>query len=292
MYGGAPARETFGITTYAVAPIVLDDGSTIGTLCALDSESVEVPEQHLRVLRTLAKLIGLVFDDRRRRQELRDVLVELNRMHESRERFVQRIAADLTEPLEHMRGILTTLSDHELDERARSESLAMVTAQSHRISAMLSGMVETEASSDDPAEPLEAVSVLRAAGRTARAVARPNVEVEVEGEGVVAAPPAALTRLLDVLVLGAAQRMESGRLRIAGQAVASGFVIEVEDEGRPLSDDERAGLTGQSRGAGPAGPLPLAIARRLAQRIGAELHVNDADTAGTRIAVVLPLTPV
>lgn len=275
-----------------MAPIVLDDGSTIGTLCAVDSASVEVPESHLHVLRTLARLIGLVFDDRRRRQELRDVLIDLNRVHEERERFVQWIASDLAEPLEHMREILSTLSEHDVGPEMRRASLAMVTAQSHRISAMLDGMVESEVRQDDPAEPLEAVRVLDAAARTARAVARPGVDVEAQGGGVVAAPPAALAQLLNVLVLGAAQRMERGRLRIAGRAVTSGYVIEVEDEGRALSDDERASLSGEAREPRPVQPLPLAIARRLAQRIGAELDVATADTGGTRVAVLLPLAPV
>lgn len=56
-YRDVPARTAFGITSYVGVPILADDGRVVGTLCGVDRDSVSVPEEAVRILRSLAGVI-------------------------------------------------------------------------------------------------------------------------------------------------------------------------------------------------------------------------------------------
>jgi hypothetical protein len=56
-YADAPARESFGITSYVGVPIHSGDGHVVGTLCGIDRGAVPVPPQSLNILRTLAGVV-------------------------------------------------------------------------------------------------------------------------------------------------------------------------------------------------------------------------------------------
>jgi hypothetical protein len=61
-YVDAPARTSFGITSYVGVPIHTDDGRVVGTLCGIDRGEVPVPADSLRILRTLAGVIEAHID--------------------------------------------------------------------------------------------------------------------------------------------------------------------------------------------------------------------------------------
>ncbi|MDQ1695548.1 MAG: hypothetical protein QOJ03_901 [Frankiaceae bacterium] len=56
-YADAPARTSFGITSYVGVPIHSGDGRVVGTLCGVDRGRVPVPGDTLRILTTLAGVI-------------------------------------------------------------------------------------------------------------------------------------------------------------------------------------------------------------------------------------------
>ena len=55
-YADAPARESFGITSYVGVPIQ-SDGHVVGTLCGIDRGAVPVPPHSLTILHTLAGVV-------------------------------------------------------------------------------------------------------------------------------------------------------------------------------------------------------------------------------------------
>ena len=57
-YADAPARATFGITSYVGVPVRGGDGAVFGTLCGIDRHSVPVPDEAIAVLATLAGVIA------------------------------------------------------------------------------------------------------------------------------------------------------------------------------------------------------------------------------------------
>ena len=62
-YADAPARESFGITSYVGVPIHSGEGNVVGTLCGIDRGAVPVPPHSLKILRTLAGVVEAYVGD-------------------------------------------------------------------------------------------------------------------------------------------------------------------------------------------------------------------------------------
>lgn len=299
-YIDAPAREAFGITTYAVAPIVLEDGEIFGTLCVLDSEEVEVTEEQRAVLVALSRLIARVYDDRRRKEQLRDALYRLHQGAEERHRLVKRIATDITEPVAAITGLAALLVDHDVDAGAQSTTIEMIHAHAHRVRVLLDGLVQAESGQPGTTAEIDIEELLAELAERCAPLVGPGVDLVAEGAGALTAPRLALTRLVEALVVGAAQRTDEGTVRLAISATATAVELIVSDPGRSLTEDERDELVRTATGADVVHEieasaladedvrLPLVVARELAASFGAELTVTTSGETGTRVSVRLP----
>lgn len=152
-YADAPARTEFGIRTYAVAPIVLEDGEIFGTLCALDSDVVEISDEQHAVLVELARLIARVYDDRRRREELRAALDDRNAEVARRQALQHRIATDVQEPVEALAGLAELLLQHDISGPMRERTVRMLHAHALQVQAIVAELVDVERSGPVAAAP-------------------------------------------------------------------------------------------------------------------------------------------
>ncbi len=87
------------IIFYAGAPIVNDEGFALGTLCVVDSRPRTMPENKLRALQALAKLVQTHFDLRKTKLELQRVLQELKEYSAAKSMSTPESLTDQTQPL-------------------------------------------------------------------------------------------------------------------------------------------------------------------------------------------------
>lgn len=285
----APARLAFGITTYCVAPIVLDDGSVYGTLCALDADSVEVSDEQMALLRTLAKLIAHAVDEERRREELED-------RASARELLLREVSHDLRAPLTVVRSAAELIGRQYEDDGRLAMSSEMIVGASVRMTSMIDGLLDAEAH-DAGIEPEEAEAVDLAAfiasiAVDARAMLSGSaVEVEAVGSGTVLAPPNRLRRVVTNLTANATRYTRRGHVRLSAHLEEGGVEITVADTGRGMDEDELAVLgEAFAKGAGSTGfGLGLSIVQRLTAAMGGRVNFASTQGEGTTATVSLPL---
>ncbi len=106
---------------YAGAPLKLDDGTAIGTLCVLDTEPRELTESQLDSLRLLARHVMSQISVRQKNAEqakaierLRVVEADLQTANQSKDRFLAFLSHELRTPLT---PVLLTSSAMAVDER-------------------------------------------------------------------------------------------------------------------------------------------------------------------------------
>ncbi len=120
--------EFASIRSYAAARLVAPSGIVLGTLCVFDQALVQVTEQHLSALQTLAATIVDVLEMRRTQVQLAgsvsrlaDSHRELHSSNESLEAFAGQISHDLQAPLTAVDIALELLEDEcDLDDSAQA----------------------------------------------------------------------------------------------------------------------------------------------------------------------------
>ena len=131
-----------------------------------------------------------------------------------------------------------------------------------------------------------------ARGRAPRA----RLRIEPTEGAVVRADPVALRRILENLVDNAVDALEEGKGRVTvstgvepGADDGPHVRIRVEDEGRGMTDAERARVFDDFYTTKPGGTgLGLSIVRRLVGDLGGSIRVEDAAGHGTRFLIDLP----
>lgn len=277
-----------------MARIVLEDGEVFGTLCALDSDKVEVSQAQQAVLNTLAKLVARAFDERRHKHQLADALHKLNDLAESREQLVERIVGDLSEPLRDIAGLARLLRVHDVQGAALRGTATMIETHAARIDTLLRSLAVVESSRGDEPADIPISELFEDVVGAGRALVAPEVKIEATGVGTVYASRDLLFRLVTTLMLGAATRSESGIIRLRGEPSNGVYVIELTDSGRALTDEESDQLAagtaiGGTEDTKNSPGLPAALARHLAGSLGAQLIVGSSGREGTRVGILLPI---
>ncbi len=123
-----PGLHIYGIESYIAVPLTRRDGTTIGTLCALDPQPTAIPEATLIEFRLLADLLAFELAAQEEEQEREDALRLL-------EDFIAIAAHDLRQPLTALYGRAQLLTCRARRGVAASELLAsaeLVEAEARR----------------------------------------------------------------------------------------------------------------------------------------------------------------
>ncbi len=215
--------------------------------------------------------------------------------------FFATLAHELRTPLTSVRGYLETLIEDQLDRETTQRFLETARAEALRMSRLLDGLFD--ASSLDPGIPAEEAprADLQAALAAALnavapiAAARRTVISQLGCEGgSILLPPDQLTQILiNVLENAVKHGREAGRVYVASTLLENGQVqIAVDDDGPGVPADERSaiftlayrGSTSTTSGTG----LGLAVVRRLLERAGGRVEVNDSPLGGARFYLRIP----
>jgi signal transduction histidine kinase len=136
----------------------------------------------------------------------------------------------------------------------------------------------------------EDVSLLRNSEEVA---AHHRIELDLaEGPALVVADRDQLGQIFWNLARNALQAMpHGGLLRISGRLEGHYYRLEMEDSGRGMSGDEKARIFQPFKSFFGSGlGLGMAIVYRLVEEHGGEILVDSEPGAGTRIAVLLPVS--
>ena len=223
---------------------------------------------------------------------------------EGRQReFLLSVSHEIRTPLTALRGYAEALAEGSIepDEVAGvGETLVTETARLDRFVADLLQLARLEAD-DFIIAPVDAgldaiLDDLRTAWRAT--CDREGVTLRTDGAGAqVRVDPMRLRQLLDGLVENAIRATPAGgqivlRTRVDGSRV----VVDVEDEGPGLEQDDlvnafdRGALHAKYRDVRGVGTgLGLSIARRLAERMHAEIGVRSSPSGGAVFSVHLPI---
>jgi two-component system, OmpR family, sensor histidine kinase BaeS len=250
--------------------------------------------------------------DESRRDEIGDLMRDVNRMSGSlqrlenaRRRWLAEISHELRTPLTVLRGELEALIDGV--RPLTPDAVGSLHQESLRLSRLLDDL-HTLAMSDlggMPTHPLEVeplALVEGAARRMTEAATRAHhalvVELQTGVEGLVAIwDPQRIDQLLDNLLSNAIRYTHApGRIVLRAAREARGVVIEVEDSAPGVSDEALVQLFEPLFRADPArsgegSGLGLAIAKAIVQAHGGRIEARHAGLGGVHMRVVLPLEP-
>lgn len=110
----------YGFQSYISVPVILEDGSFFGTLCAIDPQPAHLnTPATLGMFRLFAELIAKHLDARCRLVAAEAALTEEREFSELREQFMAVLGHDLRNPLRGVRSFAELLLKSPLDERAR-----------------------------------------------------------------------------------------------------------------------------------------------------------------------------
>ena len=196
------------------------------------------------------------------------MLDTLEQARENERRFVADASHELRTPLTALRGNVEHLARH----GASAELVADLQADAERLARLAGDLLAL--SREDSAAPLDTEVAL---DELARASAADDVVAErvfVRGDRE------ALARSLGNLVENA-RRHGQGRVALRVRAIDSRVVVEVEDEGPGVPDEEQERVFERFQGRGSG--LGLAIVRATAERHGGRAYVR-----GARFTIELP----
>jgi two-component system sensor histidine kinase CiaH len=229
-------------------------------------------------------------------------------------RFVASASHELRTPVAVVRASAEILQREDLVKPGGQKLVDDIISESDRSARLVSDMLalasaEAGAITVDPRE-IEMRAFVAELGRRAESIAaeRGGVKIEVVQDGtdlgvdrelIVSADPDRMTQLLLIFIDNAIDHSPAnGTVRLFVRPVADGgraqVAIGVADEGPGVPREERARIfepfakvAGRRRTTGTNG-LGLAIARILAARQDASLHVEDANGGGAVFSVWLP----
>jgi two-component system, OmpR family, phosphate regulon sensor histidine kinase PhoR len=242
-----------------------------------------------------------VYGEDQRLMLARDI-TQVERADAMRRDFVANVSHEIRTPLTALRGYVETLQTLPLDERERSDALAVMADQAQRMEALVSDLLQLSRLDGAP-QPLSGQwfsvnDLLLKIEQTMSKIRRPShdfvqtIEFEGELDAVAAEVESAVTNLLT----NAVRYTPAGkRIELSVRSGGGDLLIAVKDEGIGIGIEHIARLTerfyrvdkSRSRDTGGTG-LGLSIVKHVMQRHGGELLIDSAEGAGSTFTLRWP----
>jgi signal transduction histidine kinase len=276
------------IRMYAAAPLVSPDGLVLGTLCAIDERPRTLTDAQLAGLADLAEQLMTTLELRRHASLLARANTELDA-------FAGTVAHDLRNPLAAASGYAVDLVF------AGSPMAGETLSRLQRTLQRMGGLVEdvlTYARTTQGALLMTEVdlnSVAQAALENLHApLTRTNGEIRVHHLPVIEADAVQVLQLLQNLMANAILHSGARGRPVAEVAAVQqdeGWVVTVDDNGTgiPLVDRERVfGAFERAVTSAEGTGLGLATCKRIAERHGGHIWIEDSPLGGARMCTQLP----
>jgi two-component system, NtrC family, sensor histidine kinase PilS len=239
----------------------------------------------------------LIFQDLTRWRTLEEELRLKDRMAAVGE-LAAGLAHEIGNPLAAISGSVQLLSAASDRPAGDSKLLEILFKESQRLDRTIKGFLRFARPKDRATVRFDIVSLLAENVellRNSRELSeRHSIELLTGGDEVLLlGDPDQISQIFWNLARNAFKAMPNGgKLIIRGEVAAGSYTMSFEDEGRGMSESERARLfiPFQSSFATGTG-IGLAIVYRIVQEHGGRIHVDSEPGRGTQVRVELPMPP-
>ena len=136
-FSGFPAVRSGLIRFYAGAPLEVDEGVALGTLCVIDRLPRELDDNGRAALRTLARQVAAQL-------QLKRTLARQRQLDQLKSDFVGMVAHDLRAPITVIAGFAELMSRdwHDLTDDERTKYFDLITRNVHNLSRLVDDVLE------------------------------------------------------------------------------------------------------------------------------------------------------
>lgn len=284
-----------GIRFYAGMPLITPDGYRLGALCAIDSVPRSLTPEQLQALETLSHHVVNLLELRAQRRSLEELSGLKTRM-------MAIMAHDLRSPMAAVASAITLLNDEELsveDRGAVMRELGQLLDSTQYLIDNVVSWASGEIRGPVPAV-LDVVDLRELSEELVDSLsdgfaAKGNrLTAHVNGAGTVESDRNVLLFVLRNLLVNANKFTAGGEIELAAEETGTEVSLSVRDKGIGMSPAEVEGLfdwrvrstrsgTSGEKGSG----LALLLCQDMAARIGATLHAESTEGAGTTFRLML-----
>lgn len=238
--------------------------------------------------------------------ELKQARDAVTRAVREKDELMSMVAHDLKNPLSAIRFSAMTLAESSaVTGRTAQETVQHVVTTSEEMLAFIERFLSRKAREADPSfvsrVPVDVGDIATELCHWHAIARRKDIalNIDVPGESVtVSTDPRALRQVLDNLVSNALKfTPPHGHVSVEVKGNKDGVVWLIDDSGPGFSEEDLTGLfrdytrlSAQPTGGESSTGMGLAIAKRLSDRIGAELQATQSPAGGARMTLRFPTT--
>ena len=240
--------------------------------------------------------------------ELRAANEQLKSLDRLKDDFMSSVTHELRTPLTSIRALSELMvDDAEMDAAQRQQFLGIIVAETERLSRLVNQVLDMAKIESGHAQwhtaDVDLRSLLAQAVQTTAEMFRERgTIVELDAPDPVASIKADPDRLMQVmlnLLSNAAKFLpaQGGRVTVRLHAQHSGVLVEVQDNGSGVREEQRTLIFEKFRQGGDAADRPagtglgLPISRQIVEHFGGRMWLRESDGPGACFCFTLPWTP-
>jgi len=297
-----------GIRFYAGAPLVLEGGFALGTLCVIDREPRHLERGQREALGALARQLTARLELRTANKKLADRTRELESLHAENNQLAGMVAHDLRNPLQVIDGYGKLMLNGLIGPVSSAQKTALE-AVTRNCAFMLTLVNDLLSISRLNSGALELDRAQTALGRLVAdnvdlnrlLAAAKNIHIETDLASDlphVSVDAFKFEQVLNNLITNAIKFSHPGTvIRVSAHREGNHVHLEVADRGQGIPEAELSRLftpfsktSVKSTGGEPSTGLGLAIAKRIIEGHGGTIKVASTPGQGTTFTLTLPLT--
>ncbi|SHM90890.1 GAF domain-containing sensor histidine kinase [Cryptosporangium aurantiacum] len=291
------------IRFYAGAPLRVEGGVSLGTVCVVDHQPRTLTPSQRRALRALARHAAAEIELRSYARRTADVNRRVVELEDLKNRILTTVSHELRTPLSSIRGYLELLLDDAdpLDQETGRDFLAVIQRNAHRLTSLVDDMLLATKVGSEGIEvvrvPIDLADLVAAVVAGSRPLAEhKGLEVSFEKPGpvIVAGSHRELTQALQHVVLNAIKFTTDGAITVQVTGEPRPTVI-VTDTGTGIDEGEIPRLfdpfyrSETAEAAAIQGPgLGLTLVRAIVNAHGGQVDLRSRLGAGTTVVLQFP----
>lgn len=292
--------KIYGFESYVSSPVFRPDGSFFGTVCALDPQPTNLPEETTRaMMESFAKLLAVQLEAEETFEATEAALLDAQQTAELREQFIALLGHDLRNPLSSIMSGAQLLLRRSNEPRITGIAEHMLTA-THRASRLVDDVLDFARGRLGNGIPLNISdcdnldeTLTHIVSEMQSSYPQRRVQCEIDNLSTIRCDSDRLAQLLSNLLANALTHgAADGVVRVSARVEAGRFILAVNNQGEPILAERLAHLfqpywrepSSLQSGLG----LGLYIANEIALSHGGRMHATSTCDAGTTFTFSMP----
>ncbi|PRP66438.1 GAF domain-containing sensor histidine kinase [Nonlabens agnitus] len=299
---GNPSIEEENTVFYAGVPLIDKEGFKLGTLCVFDGKPRELNKTQMDSLKSMAKHVTLLFEERLKNFELERIQEELKVKNQELKDFAGIVTHDLKTPLSHISMISQLLAADNKDKFSKDsmEYLKLLEEAGFNLSRYIDGMLHFYQSDELVSDELDDFNfkelvedIIAMTGKD------PSVKISYSPAEptIIKSSKAALHQILLNLVNNSIKYGDKKTTRVSLDLFdhEDYYSISVSDNGRGIPEDKIDHVfnlfytaDNEDRHGNKGTGIGLATAKRLLNHLDGTFDIQSEVGKGTNITIFLP----